>query len=212
MSRMHTVRLSLASVLPIVLMACGSPPPSAAAIVSSAESVTSPNPESPPSSAQSSTKERLKRMPAAALPTDDCTLLSEATLRRHFPKAPAQMETRVRLQPYPSCTYLWASTTPGKRTIAGRVVEIAGEGRVTITVAPIRSPKSDWQRVLSSYRTAPVPVEGIGDKAVWSDQRHQLSVLVPAFVAHVAVEDNDNPGSTREKAIAVARDVLADLP
>ena len=59
----------------------------------------------------------------------------------------------------------------------------------------MRAPESDWQRVLSSYRIAPpVAVDGIGDKAVWSDQRHQLSVLVPNWVLHVAVEDNDAPG------------------
>ncbi len=208
MSRTHSARLLLASVLPLVLVACGSSSPEAATSATS----TMPAPASAPASTPSSAKERWENMRAKALPTGDCTLLSEAALRRHFPKAPAKMETRVRAQPYPSCTYLWVTATPSKVAMAGQVVEVPGEGRVTLTIAPIHAPESDWQRVLSSYRTVPpVAVDGIGDKAVWSDQRHQLSVLVPHWVLHVAVEDNDTAGSGREKAVAVARDILADL-
>ena len=212
MSRSLTSWLLLASTMPLVLMACGSSSPDAAASTSSLAPARPAVNEQSTTSALSTARERLEQTRANALPSGDCTLLSEAALRRHFPSAPADMETRVRAKPYPSCTYLWATATPDKRTMAGRIVETPGEGRVTLTVAAVRDPESDWQRVLSSYRTVPpVTVDGIGDRAVWSDQRHQLSVLVPGFVAHVAVEDDDNPGSGREQAIALARDVLANL-
>ena len=213
MSRTHTARLSLASVLPLVLIACGSSSPEAAASTSSPAPALSDASAQSTTSAPSSAEERLERMRAKALPTGDCTLLSEAALRRHFPSAPAEMETRVRVKPYPSCTYLWVTATPNKVAMAGQVVEVPGEGRITLTIAPINAPESDWQRVLSSYRTVPpVTVDGIGDKAVWSDQRHQLSVLVPKWVVHVAVEDNDTAGNGRDKAIEIAREILADLP
>ncbi len=220
MSRMHTTQRLLASVLPLALVACGSSTPETAASAASAAPAPASEQLAEPSTARaesttskpSSATERWENMRAKALPTGDCTLLSEAAMRRHFPSAPAEIETRVRAKPYSSCTYLWTSATPNKVTMAGQTVDVPGEGRVTITVAPVRAPEPDWQRVLSSYRSAPpVAVDGIGDKAVWSDQRHQLSVLVPGFVAHVAVEDDDNPGSGREQAISLARDVLAGL-
>lgn len=219
MSRTHTTHRLPASVLLLILTGCGASSPdgatrsaSAAPALLSEQAAASTQPATSAPSSAKERMQRLERMRAKALPTGDCTLLSEATLRSKFPNAPTEMEIRVRANPYPSCTYLWTSATPNKISMAGQVVEVPGEGRVTITVAPVRAPESDWQRVLSSYRTVPpVSVDGIGDKAVWSDQRHQLSVLVPGFVAHVAVEDDDNPGSGREQAIALARDVLASL-
>lgn len=226
MSNTRTSQRLLASVLPLILLACGSSTPGAAANAAPAapapseatsaagEASAAPAPASAQATtpASSSAKERLERLRAKALPTGVCTLLSEAALRRHFPRAPAEMETRVRAKPYSSCTYLWVAATRKQVRMAGRVIEGPGEGRVTLTVAPVRAPESDWERVLSSYRSVPpVSVDGIGDKAVWSDQRHQLSVLVPGWVVHVAVEDTDTAGSGREQAVAIGRDILADL-
>jgi hypothetical protein len=199
MFRTRISQLLVAGVLSLVVMGCGQASPESAASPAAAAAAPSPAGER-------------RFLSEASLPSGDCPLLSEAALRRHFPKAPAEIETRVRDKTYPSCTYRWVSATPRKAMMAGQEVEIGGEGRVTITIAPIRAPESDWQRVLSSYRIEPpVAVDGIGDKAVWSDQRHQLSVLVPGWVAHVAVEDDDSPGTGREQAVAVARDVLAGL-
>ena len=212
MSGTRTAQLLFASLFPLALMACGSSSPEAAPGAASTASAPSQASAPPPATAPASARERLEHMRAAALPTGDCTLLSETALRRHFPSAPTEMETRVRAKPYPSCTYLWVSATPNKLNMAGQVIEVPGEGRVTITVAPTQVPDSDWERVLSSYRAAPPEaVDGIGDKAVWSDQRHQLSVLAPASIIHVAVEDNDTPDTGREQAVAIAREVLAGL-
>lgn len=205
MSRLHATNIVLASVFALVLTACGSSSPAATA--SPGAATNAPSAAAAPSSA-------IERLRATTMLSGSsiCPLLSEAALRRHFPSAPAEMETHVGDKTYPSCTYLWVSATPSKMIMAGQEVEIGGEGRVTLTVAPVRVPESDWQRVLSSYRIKPpVAVAGIGDKAVWSDQRNQLSVLAPGWVVHVAVEDNDTPGPDSEKAVAIARDILAGL-
>lgn len=189
-----------ASALSLILIACGSSSPEAAERPRPAASGSVP------------AAERLQRLRASALPTGDCPLLSEAALRARFPNVAAELESRVRTTPYPSCTYVWVTRAKDKRTFGGQVVEVPGEGRVSVTLAAVRAPEPDWQRVLSSYRIEPPEaVDGIGDKAVWSDQRHQLSVLVPNWVLHVAVEDNDAPGTGREQALAIARDILKDL-
>ncbi|GAB2503861.1 hypothetical protein [Arenimonas alkanexedens] len=193
MSYARTSSRLAAAILPLALMACGAAPQEAAA-------------DSAPAASS------LRSMVAEGASSDECPLLSEAGLRRHFPKAPAELESRFRNKTYPSCTYVWATEAKRKMEFGGQTVEVGGEGRVTLTVAKVSSPDSDWQRVLSSYRIEPpVAVDGIGDRAVWSDQRGQLSVLDANWVLHVAVADTDAPDQVRDKAIAMAREILPGL-
>lgn len=203
MSRTRTSRLLVAAALPLVLMGCGSSTADADADAEAEQG------KAPTSTSVADLKERARN---AALPSGECPLLSEAALRGHFPNAPAELESRYRDKTYPSCTYIWVTQAKRTMKMGAHTAQVQGEGRVSLTVAPVRAPEADWQRVLSSYRIEPpVAVDGIGDKAVWSDQRHQLSVLVPNWVLHVAVEDDDAPGTGREQAIAIARDILPGL-
>lgn len=141
----------------------------------------------------------------------DCPLLGKATIAGHFPVAEPTLTVRVRAKPYESCTFTWQPLAQAERLIGGQVVRMPGQGRVSLTRAPVQSPDADWARVMNSYRNdVVVPIPGLGQRAVWSGRRSQVSVLGERHVFHVMVEDSDAPNRVREQAEAMARELLAN--
>ena len=90
MSRARIKQCLLASVLPLILIACGSSMPEASTSEASTASASSPEPSSEqyaastPStqSALTSARERVGKTRAEALPPGDCARLGKASLRR----------------------------------------------------------------------------------------------------------------------------------
>lgn len=139
----------------------------------------------------------------------DCTLLSKDEVARHFPAAPPTLSVRVRGKPYPSCTFQWQPLAQAERKVGGQVVRLPGQGRLTVTRAPVREAEADWRRVMASFRDeAAITIEGVGRRAAWSARRSQLSVLGGAHVFHVMVEDSDAPDAVQARAVAIARQLL----
>jgi hypothetical protein len=95
--------------------------------------------------------------------------------------------------------------------LGGQQVEVPGEGRLSVTRAPVRTKSSDWQRVLSSYGSEElIQVPNIGEQAVWSPKRRQLSVLSAEAVVHVAVENPDQLAAEQASAEKIAQLLLGE--
>lgn len=146
------------------------------------------------------------------LPTDSataCDLFSKDEVAHHFPAAPPTLSVRVREKPYPSCTFQWQPLAQTERKVGGQLLRLPGQGRLTITRAPVRDPDADWRRVIASFRDEAVDeVQRVGRRGAWSARRSQLSVLGETHVFHVMVEDSDAPGDVRARAISIARQLL----
>lgn len=146
---------------------------------------------------------------AEPLAQTDCPLLASAGILAIFPASNNKPILKHRVKPYPSCTFIWKSNSVQVKNLSGHRVEFPGESRVSITRADVRSKDSDWQRVLTSYGTQPLTeVQDIGIKAVWSEKRHQLSVMTDKYVIHVAVEDPDKPADEQKNAQHIAQLLL----
>lgn len=130
-----------------------------------------------------------------------CPLLDEVEVTYLLPAA-AGAQVRTRDKPWPSCTFTWTAALPIRKTIGGQVMEIPGEGRLTITVVAVQDPDADWERVLNKYRGEdPVGVPAVGRRAVWSVQRRQLSIQAERHLYHVALENPDEPSAEQETAV-----------
>lgn len=139
----------------------------------------------------------------------DCPLLKPADVLAIFPASKNESSSKYKEKPYPSCTFIWKSNTVQIKEFSGHRIEIPGESRVSITRAEVRSKDSDWQRVLAAYGTQPLTdVQHIGIKAVWSEKRHQLSVMTDEYVFHIAVEDPDQPAAEQKNAQHIAQLLL----
>ncbi len=147
---------------------------------------------------------------SAAGQESSCELLDTAEVVYLVPAA-ANAQVRSREKPYPSCTYTWPAAKPIQKSIGGRVMEMPGEGRLTLTLAAVKDAETDWSRVIASYGNQELlDVPAVGTSAVWSAQRHQLSVLAGSHIIHVALENPDEPGVEYESAVRLAL-LLADM-
>ena len=108
---------------------------------------------------------------------------------------------------YHTCTYVWGteSSKDAARVSAG----LAPKGnKLQITYAQAKNEK-DFQRVTGSYSDA-VALEDLGEIAVWSEKRKQLSLITAEnLIVHVHIESQDN--DLKEKSISISKDVLGKL-
>ncbi|OAD39555.1 hypothetical protein LPB72_21510 [Hydrogenophaga crassostreae] len=154
--------------------------------------------------------ERLQQIKArAAGPQGPCPFFDVAVVHKIFPSSSNESVFKRREKPYPSCTYIWTAKHMNAVKMAGMVAKVPSEGRLTLTKAPTRVEAKDWERVLMSYKNQPlIQVPELGQYAVWSAQRRQLSWIAKGHVFHVAVEDDDQPGAQQANAMAVAAELV----
>lgn len=140
--------------------------------------------------------------------TGGCPIFEPAQVQALFPAA-TKLHTKSRAKPYMTCTFTWASTAPERRTIGSQVIESPGQGRLTLTRAEAKSVEGDWQRVLKSYGDETLlEVAGIGDRAVWSARRSQVSAQNSGFIVHVALSNPDAPDELMTMASRLAGQLL----
>jgi len=109
---------------------------------------------------------------------------------------------------YPTCTYVWG-TKSDKDAIRIKHGQPPGGNQLMVIYAQAGARK-DFQRVTATYSDA-VTVKGIGEEAVWSAKRRQLSLITDKnLVVHVNIREKGK-NSTKEKSIAVAQHVLEKL-
>ena len=138
-----------------------------------------------------------------------CPFFDAAVVQKVFPNSTNEATFSRREKPYPSCSYIWKAKTKNTMKMAGRDVQIPSEGRLTITRAPSRVAAKDWERVLMGYPNQQLtPVPELGQYAIWSAKRRQLSWIAKGHVFHVAVQDDDQPDAQQKNAMAVAAELV----
>lgn len=109
---------------------------------------------------------------------------------------------------YPTCTYIWG---PEFEKDAARInAGLPPEGNKLRIVHAQAASIKDFERVLSTYSDAE-PVAGIGETAVWSDKRKQLSFITETnLIVHIYIEDMqvEDPEA---KAASIASDLIESL-
>ncbi len=144
-----------------------------------------------------------------AEPQGPCPFFDAAVVKKIFPNSTNEAVFKRRDKPFPSCTYIWNAKKKATMEMAGRQVQVPSEGRLTLTEVATRSEAKDWERVLMGYKNQQlIPVPALGQYAVWSDKRRQLSFIARGYVFHVAVEDADQPDAQQKNAMAVAAELV----
>lgn len=138
-----------------------------------------------------------------------CPFFDAAVVQKIFPGSTHKAKFKRRDKPFPSCTYLWTAKHTNTLAMAGQQVKVRSEGRLTLTKVVTRREASDWERVLLGYRKQQLtPVPELGQYAVWSAQRRQLSWIAKGHIFHVAVQDDDQPDAQQANAMAVAAELI----
>lgn len=133
--------------------------------------------------------------------------ISEEYLRSQFTFAPSEKlkYAECKKNSYPTCTYIWGA--PHKKDEARVKYGLAPEGnKLMIVYAQARS-KKDFERVLSTYKDAE-KIEGLATEAVWSNKRHQLSMITEKnLIIHINIEDRSTT-DVKGKSISIAEYIL----
>ncbi len=106
-----------------------------------------------------------------------------------------------------TCSYVWGieSSKDAARIKAG----LAPKGHKLLVIYVQAKGDKDFQRVIGSYSDA-VAVEELGERAVWSEKRKQISLMTEKnLIVHVNLSAANI--NSKEKANAVAKEVLGNL-
>ena len=146
--------------------------------------------------------------PTASSAQDFSTLISEDYLRETFAftEGTALKYATCSERTFPTCTYIWGTPSDddaqrislGAKPDGAKLMVIFAQGRSI----------ADWARSTGVYKD-PEEVSGVGEAAIWSAQRTQLSVMNTDFlIFHVYLEGVDG---SKDHAIELAQHVLAEL-
>ena len=106
---------------------------------------------------------------------------------------------------FPTCTYVWGATSDKDVALIKAGLTPKGN-KLTVIYAQAGSSK-DFQRVLATYSDAET-VNGLGEEAVWSNKRKQLSLMTDNYlIVHVNIRAK-GVDDLREKTIVIAKKVL----
>lgn len=109
---------------------------------------------------------------------------------------------------YPTCTYVWG--IPSEKDAIKLKYGLAPKGKKLLVIYAKARSQKDFERVLATYMDA-VDVKGLNVRAVWSEQRKQLSLITKkSLIVHVNVDDV-KCAAPLEKAKIVAKRVLKNL-
>jgi len=145
-------------------------------------------------------------LPFTAQAQDFSTLVNEDFLRETFPFAEgdslkyAECEVKTVF----TCTYIWGAASDRDATLASLGRPPSGN-KVMLMYAETGG-IAVWPRIANSYSDGE-EIAGLGQAAIWSAQRGQLSFMSPSNVlVHVNVGDYG-----KEEALATAAHLLTAL-
>ena len=141
------------------------------------------------------------------LASDYSDNISEEYLRSQFTFAAADKlkYAECKKKSYPTCTYIWGAAD--KKDEARLKAGLAPKGnKLQVVYAQARS-KKDFERVLATYKDAE-KVEGLASEAVWSNKRHQISMITDNnLIIHDKLEDI-SIADIKGKSISIAQYLL----
>lgn len=133
--------------------------------------------------------------------------ISEDYLRSQFTFAAGDKlkYAECKKKSYPTCTYVWGAEH--KKDAARLKAGVAPKGSKLQIVYAQANSKKDFERVLSSYKDAE-KVEGLAAEAVWSQKRHQLSMITEVnLIMHINIDDKSTVDA-KAKSISIAQHIL----
>ena len=146
--------------------------------------------------------------PVAAVSQNYDALIDESFLADTFtisaPNALKMAECEEKT--HPTCTYVWG--VPSDKDAARISMGLSPEGNKLMVIFAQTRSAQDWERVISVYSDAE-SVQDLGEIAVWSSRRSQISLMNgEGLVIHVHIDGEE---AAKEQAILVANHVLAQL-
>jgi hypothetical protein len=113
-------------------------------------------------------------------------------------------------EPFPSCFYSWPGGLKKVTKIGSMELEAPMESGLTIVYYDKPANESHFQRAVDSYQDAE-PYADLGDQAVWSDKRRQVSVLSGTHLFHVHVHFSDDNEANRKMAFRISEYLIDQL-
>ena len=141
--------------------------------------------------------------------TDACSLITRATIEDVFRTENEVTNKDPRSKSFPTCIYTWTAQKKGEKEIGGQVVTYDQENTVMIVLGSTSANIQQFERSTSVYEDA-VEVD-IAEKALWSDKMHQLTIMEKGYLIHINVEYFDAVDQQKEKAIELAKIIIAQL-
>jgi hypothetical protein len=139
--------------------------------------------------------------------TDYSSFITEDYLRSQFSFGDGDTlkYSQCEKKSYPTCTYIWG---PESEKDAARInAGLAPAGSKLQIVYAQAASINNFDRVLSAYTDAE-SVDGIGETAVWSDKRKQLSFITETnLIVHVNIAETQGK-DPEAKAVAIANDLI----
>lgn len=179
---MKISQLSALSVLSFLLMACSN---SSSTSSTSEEQTAQPVTESAPKSIGS-----------------PCELVSVADIKAVFsPQTEVDMEDKMLT--YPTCKYAWKDGSfVDEKNIGGTKVKIVMPQEVMLVMVQ-NADANMFSQATAVYKDG-VDLEEMGEKAIWSNQMHQLTFIKNGTMLHVNVSVANDNAINKEKAMAIA--------
>lgn len=144
-----------------------------------------------------------------APPADSpCELFSEADVRDLFGVAETiEISIEDKDYTYPTCSYKWEDKKVQRTTKVGSMEVTTDMPSELMLVTVSNANEKMFDRSVQVYKDG-IPVEGVGEKAMWGEQMAQLSVMGNGMLYHIHVKANNDDSINKEKAIAIAKKIL----
>ena len=136
-----------------------------------------------------------------------CERIAVETLKEIFNLEGIEVGRKESGSSFPTCIYVWEGGNKKLIEVGGNKTEIDIECNVTIVIVDMKVSKSNYDASVKSYSDA-TELSAVGDYAVWSDKRKQMTVLVGKNLFHVHVDVFPEVELNKEKAIALSEIIV----
>lgn len=111
---------------------------------------------------------------------------------------------------FPACSYEWEDKKVTKTMqVGGSPMEIAMPSEVMIVLAQDIDAKK-FERSTSVYKDG-VPLESLGDEAIWGEEMSQLSFRKGSLMWHVHVKVDNDSAVNKKHALAIANFLIEKM-
>ena len=136
-----------------------------------------------------------------------CEIISRTVIDEIFGTRDIEVEMVSKQKTYPSCRYTWSDGNKQTREIGGQKMDIYTESIVMIVLPEGEMTKASYDASIKSY-TDDLEELSVGDHAVWSNKRKQMTVLAGTHLFHVHVDFNPDNALNKEKAIELSNIII----
>lgn len=140
--------------------------------------------------------------------SDACELITVEEIQKTFNPV-NEVQYKESRSSFPTCIYQWKSSQKIEKEISGKMISYDGENMVTIVIGSSKANDDKFKQSTSVYKDA-VEVS-IAQKALWSEEMHQLTIMQNQYLIHVNVEYYDQKNMNKDKALELAEIILSKL-